>query len=118
VRVPHDFPLDEIQLRIYHDGEARFFPLKEDKKSAGGGDRWWRVKVEMMNPQNSYRFLLLSKRRPSWLTAAGIKEYEPNSNTDFVILASPAYPSLDIKECLLPNISGSICHIRQVPRTT
>lgn len=93
VRVPRDFPLDEIQLRIYHDGEARFFPLKEDKKITGGGDRWWRVKVEMMNPQNSYRFLILSNREPSWLTAAGIKEHEPNSNTDFVILAAPAYPS-------------------------
>lgn len=49
VRIPDSYPVNEVHLRIYHDGEARFFPLKKDAATKSLGENWWRVKVEMMN---------------------------------------------------------------------
>jgi len=94
IRIPDSYRVEQVQLRIYHDGEARFFPLKRDSKIKGkpNGESWWRVKVEVMNVENNYRFLITSGTNQSWLTAAGIRDFEPNSATDFKLLAKARYP--------------------------
>jgi len=92
VRVPHSYLATGLHLRIYHDGEARYFPLTKDSKITSTDESWWRVKVEMMNVQNSYRFLIANGTTYTWLTAAGMRDFEPNSNTDFKLLAKPKYP--------------------------
>ena len=92
VRIPDSCHVNEVHLRTYHDGEARFFPLKKDATSKSVGESWWRVKVEMMNVENSYRFLIVNGKNYTWLTAAGMRDFEPNSATDFKLLAKPAYP--------------------------
>ena len=53
VRIPNSYPATGVHLRIYHDGEARYFPLKQDALSKGSDESWWRVKVEIMNVFNS-----------------------------------------------------------------
>jgi alpha-glucosidase len=84
VWVPEGYLVDEIYLRIYQDGEARTFALT-------GHGQWWGIEIPVVNQSNSYRFLLVHGTTHSWLTAAGVRSFEPNSNTDFVLLATPSY---------------------------
>ena len=45
-RAGSNFPIEQAILRLYHDGEPRFFPLK---RSVIKGEQWWQVKVEIRN---------------------------------------------------------------------
>ena len=98
VRVPGDFEVDHIFLRIYQDGEARTLPLRllepvATESQSNPSDQWWAIEIEIINPKHLYRFALVHDRSYTWLTAAGVRGYEPNSNTDFVIVAEPCYPA-------------------------
>lgn len=92
VRIPNSYPTTQVYVRIYHDGEARYFPLKQDHSAKSKTESWWRAKIEMMNEFNSYRFLIANGTEYTWLTAAGMRDFEPNSNTDFRLIARPKYP--------------------------
>jgi len=59
VRIPADYPVENVMIRIYHDGEPRTFPLEISKKSRH--ENWWSVKVSVINSVAQYRFLLTGK---------------------------------------------------------
>jgi alpha-glucosidase len=93
VRVPSSRKVSNISVRIYQDGEPRTFPLVKSQPStrSSARDTWWEVKVVIVNPVTLYRFSMVENDSPRWLASTGFKDYEPNSNTDFVILAKPGY---------------------------
>ncbi|CAB4702356.1 MAG: glycoside hydrolase family 13 protein [Actinobacteria bacterium] len=90
-RTPDDFPIDQAMLRIYHDGEPRYFPMK--KSASANGESWWSVKAEVMNKKTSYRFLMLDGVTYRWLNGSGVHTYDVTSAQDFQLLATPANPS-------------------------
>lgn len=92
VRIPHSFGIKQGLMRFYHDGEPRTAILKKSSKR-NKVEQWWSVKVPVMNTVMKYRFLLIGKSGYHWLTNAGIVDYNVQSNTDFTILATPAYPT-------------------------
>lgn len=93
-RAGADFPIKEAVLRIYHDGEPRFFQMQKRTESAGSTpEQWWSVSAPIINRKTSYRFLLIDGDRYRWLTARGIRDHDVTSGEDFQILAMRAYPS-------------------------
>lgn len=84
-----NFPIKESVLRIYHDGEPRFFPMN---KNIVGDEQWWSVDVAIINRKTSYRFLLIDGDRYLWLTAQGVQDHDVTSAEDFQILALAGHP--------------------------
>ena len=89
-RAPDSFVINEALLRIYHDGEPRFFPMQKSESKLG--ESWWSVKVEIMNTKTTYRFLLLVGDTFNWLNGAGVHTYDVTSAQDFQILARRSNP--------------------------
>ena len=83
------FPIAEAVLRIYQDGEPRFFPMARQEIH---GEMWWHVDAQIINQKTSYRFLLIDGDRYRWLNARGIREFDVTSAEDFQILAMREYP--------------------------
>ena len=88
-RADSKFPIEEAILRLYHDGEPRFFPMK---RSLTKGEQWWQVKVEIRNLKTPYRFLIVNGDTYSWLNARGFQSHDVTSTNDFQLLATPAFP--------------------------
>ena len=89
-RADSKFPIEEAILRLYHDGEPRFFPMK---RSPVKGEQWWQVKVEIRNLKTPYRFLIVNGDNYSWLNARGFQSHDVTSTNDFQLLATPAFPN-------------------------
>lgn len=90
VRVPSDYTFAKAFVRLYHDGEPRTFELKEKKRAAK--ESWWEVKVVIHNLSTAYRFVFIGEGKYEWLNAAGLFDHDVHSNSDFQIVAVPAYP--------------------------
>ena len=88
-RAGSNFPIEQAILRLYHDGEPRFFPMK---RSIIKGEQWWQVKVEIRNLKTPYRFLIVNGDTYSWLNARGFQSHDVTSANDFQLLATPAFP--------------------------
>lgn len=89
-RAGSNFPIEQAILRLYHDGEPRFFPMK---RSVIKGEQWWQVKVEIRNLKTPYRFLIVNGDTYSWLNARGFQSHDVTSTNDFQLLATPAFPN-------------------------
>ena len=90
VRVPKDHSVNRIMIRIYHDGEPRYFDL--ERKRSLSRESWWEVRVPVMNRRTKYRFLVLGESGEHWLTAHGFQDFDATSATDFQIIASSPVP--------------------------
>ena len=90
VRVPNEYKFDQGVMRYYHDGEPRTGYLELAKK--GRIESWWEITIPIINPQTKYRFLFAGEGKFDWLSAAGLHNHDVHSNTDFQIIAKPAYP--------------------------
>ena len=88
-RAGREFPIDKAILRLYHDGEPRFFEMS---RSLLGDEQWWQVKVEVLNRKTPYRFLMITGDRYQWLNASGLHTNAVTSSEDFQLLATPRYP--------------------------
>ncbi|MEY4163171.1 MAG: hypothetical protein RLZZ79_123 [Actinomycetota bacterium] len=84
------YPIESAILRIYQDGEPRFFPMT---KSVNGGEQWWIAKAAVINRRTSYRFLISSGEKYQWLNARGIQDSDVTSVEDFQILTDREFPS-------------------------
>ena len=90
VRVPNSYKFDHAVMRFYHDGEPRTAHLKRVGK--GRTESWWGVTIEIINYETRYRFLFAGDKKYDWLSAAGLTNYDVHSNSDFQLVARPAYP--------------------------
>ena len=88
-RAGREFQIEKAILRLYHDGEPRFFEMS---KSLTGDEQWWQVKVEILNHKTPYRFLMIAGDRYQWLNASGLHTNDVTSSEDFQLLATPGYP--------------------------
>jgi alpha-glucosidase len=89
-RASRDFPIETAILRLYHDGEPRFFPMS---KKLIEDEQWWQVSVPILNQKTPYRFLLINGDRYSWLNASGFHPHDVTSGEDFQLLATRKFPS-------------------------
>ncbi len=89
-RASRDFPIETAILRLYHDGEPRFFPMS---KKLIKDEQWWQVSVPILNQKTPYRFLLINGDRYSWLNASGFHSHDVTSGEDFQLLATRKFPS-------------------------
>ena len=89
-RAGRDFPIETAILRLYHDGEPRFFPMRKSLKE---NSQWWQVRVPILNRKTPYRFLIINGERYSWLNAGGFHAHDVTSGEDFQLLALKEYPS-------------------------
>jgi alpha-glucosidase len=89
-RAGQDFPIESAILRIYHDGEPRFFPMS---RRLLGSEQWWHASVPVINRKTTYRFLLVSGDSYQWLTAGGLRPFDVTSAEDFQLLAIPSNPN-------------------------
>ena len=88
-RAGKEFEIEKAIIRLYHDGEPRFFEMKRD---VIGDEQWWQVRVEILNPKTPYRFLLISGEKYQWLNASGVHTHDVTSSEDFQLLAAPDFP--------------------------
>jgi alpha-glucosidase len=84
-----DFPIEKAILRLYHDGEPRFFQMTKTMKQK---EQWWKVTVPIINPKTPYRFLIVNGERYSWLNAQGFHNNDVTSTHDFQLIATPEFP--------------------------
>ena len=91
VRCPRELAVENIFIRIFHDGEPRTFPMK--KIGLKKKDYWWSVAVPVINPSTHYRFLLVENGNYSWLNGLGLHFGDVTDREDFQILATPEPPS-------------------------
>jgi alpha-glucosidase len=82
--------IETVLIRIYMDGEPRFHELKRGK--AKEGENWWSCKLEVINRQTAYRFLLITGDTFTWLNAAGVSDSDVTSANDFQLIASRKNP--------------------------
>ena len=64
--------------------------LKAGKKN--DIERWYEVKVTVVNIHTVYRFVFVAKDKYDWLNAFGLSNHDVHSNNDFQIVAVPANP--------------------------
>lgn len=88
-RAGAEFPIENAILRLYHDGEPRFFPMV---KKVVNDEQWWQVRVPILNRRTPYRFLIITGERYSWLNARGFHTNDVTSGEDFQLLALREYP--------------------------
>lgn len=91
VRIPKDHLVSRIMLRIYHDGEPRYFDLK--RRAGFSSEAWWEVRVPIINKRTRYRFLIIGSDGQRWLTARGLEDFDVTSATDFQIIADSPIPT-------------------------
>lgn len=88
-RAGRDFEIEKAILRLYHDGEPRFFEMSKDVIS---DVQWWKVKVPILNLKTPYRFLLIKGDRYKWLNSSGVHSNDVTSSEDFQLLATLKFP--------------------------
>ena len=90
LRVPNSYNFEKGFIRIYEDGEPRSYELKAGKEN--GVERWYEVKITVINIHTIYRFVFVAKDKYDWLNAFGLSNHDVHSNNDFQIVAVPANP--------------------------
>ena len=90
VRVPSSYHFEKGFVRVYEDGEPRSYELKAGKKK--DVERWYEVKITVVNVHTVYRFVFVAKDKYDWLNAFGLSSHDVHSNNDFQIVAVPANP--------------------------
>jgi alpha-glucosidase len=90
VRVPKDYTFDEAYIRLYEDAEPRTHKLEE--KSSSKAERWFEVKIQIINIHTIYRFVFVGENKYEWLNAKGLFDHDVHSNNDFQIVAIPENP--------------------------
>jgi alpha-glucosidase len=90
LRVPNSYNFEKGFIRIYEDGEPRSYELKAGKEN--GIERWYEVKITVINIHTIYRFVFVAKDKYDWLNAFGLSNHDVHSNNDFQIVAIPANP--------------------------
>ena len=90
VRVPNSYQFEKGFIRVYEDGEPRSYELKAGKKN--DVERWYEVKITVVNVHTVYRFVFVAKDKYDWLNAFGLSSHDVHSNNDFQIVAIPANP--------------------------
>jgi alpha-glucosidase len=88
-RAPLEYRIDEAILRIYQDGEPRFFKMERSDRK---GEQWWSARAEVINRKTYYRFLILNGNRYTWLNSKGIHNNDVTSGNDFQLLALNEFP--------------------------
>lgn len=88
-RAPLEYRIDEAILRIYQDGEPRFFKMERSDRK---GEQWWSASAEVINRKTYYRFLILNGNRYTWLNSKGIHHNDVTSGNDFQLLALNEFP--------------------------
>lgn len=89
-RAPLDFHIDQSILRLYLDGEPRFFKMNQ---TVDKDEQWWSATVEIINQRTFYRFLILNGNRYTWLNSKGLHNNDVTSGNDFQLLAVNEFPS-------------------------
>lgn len=90
VRVPKGYTFDEAYIRLYQDAEPRTHKLEE--KSSSKSERWFEVKIQIINIHTIYRFVFVGENKYEWLNAKGLFDHDVHSNNDFQIVAIPENP--------------------------
>ena len=90
VRVPKGYTFDEAYIRLYEDAEPRTHKLEE--KSSSQTERWFEVKIQIINIHTIYRFVFVGENKYEWLNAIGLFDHDVHSNNDFQIVAIPENP--------------------------
>ena len=90
LRIPNSYNFEKGFIRIYEDGEPRSYELKLGKEN--GLERWYEVKITVINIHTIYRFVFVAKDKYDWLNAFGLSNHDVHSNNDFQIVAIPANP--------------------------
>ena len=90
VRVPNSYHFEKGFIRVYEDGEPRSYELKVKKQN--NVERWYEVKITVINIHTIYRFVFVAKDKYDWLNAFGLSNHDVHSNNDFQIVAVPANP--------------------------
>ena len=90
VRVPKGYTFDEAYIRLYEDAEPRTHKLEE--KSSSQTERWFEVKIQIINIHTIYRFVFVGENKYEWLNAKGLFDHDVHSNNDFQIVAIPENP--------------------------
>jgi alpha-glucosidase len=90
LRIPNSYNFEKGFIRIYEDGEPRSYELKPGKEN--GIERWYEVKITVINIHTIYRFVFVAKDKYDWLNAFGLSDHDVHSNNDFQIVAIPANP--------------------------
>ena len=117
VRVPVDFPVSRLHIRIYHDGEARTFEMTLSKP--GSAENWWSVRAPVLNLVAQYRFLVVQTNSYQWLNAGGLFPFDVSSANDFQIIAKPKYPQWINKSVfyqIFPDRFASSGKTRKLPK--
>ena len=89
-RAPLEYRIDEAILRLYLDGEPRFFKMDQ---AVHKGEQWWSARVEVINRKTYYRFLILNGNRYTWLNGKGLHQNDVTSGHDFQLLALSEFPN-------------------------
>jgi alpha-glucosidase len=89
-RAPLEYRIDEAILRLYLDGEPRFFKMDQ---AVHKGEQWWSARVEVINRKTHYRFLILNGNRYTWLNGKGLHQNDVTSGHDFQLLAISDFPN-------------------------
>ena len=90
VRVPKGYTFDEAYIRLYEDAEPRTYKL--DEKSSSKTERWFEVRIQIINIHTIYRFVFVGENKYEWLNAKGLFDHDVHSNNDFQIVAIPENP--------------------------
>jgi alpha-glucosidase len=90
VRVPKGYTFHEAYIRLYEDAEPRTHKLEE--KSSSKTERWFEVKIQIINIHTIYRFVFVGENKYEWLNAKGLFDHDVHSNNDFQIVAIPENP--------------------------
>lgn len=83
-------PIRAIYLRTFPDGEQAFAQLQVAEKNETA--LWWQAHMEINQPREHYRFLVVSEAGVFYLTAAGLTHYNPLDHTDFKLIADYKAP--------------------------
>ena len=90
VRVPKGYTFDEAYIRLYEDAEPRTHKLEE--KSSSKTERWFEVRIQIINIHTIYRFVFVGENKYEWLNAKGLFDHDVHSNNDFQIVAIAENP--------------------------
>lgn len=84
-------PYRGVWVRSTPDAEPRFDRALEERRTSH--TVWWRAEIEMRNPLQRYRFLLMREDGGyDWLTGAGVFDHDVPDAFDFVLSTYPPAP--------------------------
>ncbi len=85
LRIGEQVPVQEVLIRTFPDGEQEFSTMT--RRSNAAPCQWWEGSIEISQPDVHYRFLIRTKNKLWWYSAAGVTGDIPLDYTDFRLLA-------------------------------